>query len=120
MKKSFFFAFIACAMFLFNSCTVDKAKEAFADGTLSIGSTYEEVIAVLGEPLAREFRGEYHIFSTYVTPLTLDFKNEATFVISYKKGEDGVFRVEKTFTNTLEYTDYMIQVSKEYGYDLWF
>lgn len=100
MKKSIFISMFACIMLMLSSCSdtvVDKMQQALEDGTLYVGCTYDEVVAVLGEPETIMDRGD-EMEAVYVTYKTIDY-TKMTCAVVYKE-IDGVNRVTMFLSDT--------------------
>lgn len=100
MKKILFYSVIACVIMMFPSCSdtcVDKMHQALEDGTLYVGCTYDEVVAVLGEPETIMDRGD-EMEAIYVTYKTVDYR-KMTCAFVYKE-IDGVNRVTMFLSDT--------------------
>ncbi len=100
MKKSIFISMFACIMLMLSSCSdtvVDKMHQALEDGTLYVGCTYDEVVAVLGEPETIMDRGD-EMEAIYVTYKTVDYR-KMTCAVVYKE-IDGVNRVTMFLSDT--------------------
>jgi len=89
----------ACMAFMV-SCSAGKAKDAFKNGTLAAGSTYEEMVAAIGEP-TKEKQAKEGVLATYSTIVT----NSHMFIL-IEKNEDGQLVITDYTDNAINAISY--------------
>lgn len=103
--KKLLLLLLVCLAFTISSCGNEgKAADAFENGTLKVGSTYEEVINAVGEP-DHDYQSPRMRLLMYSTPLLNSF-----YYFKLTPGSDGVMRVaettdDSTTGNLWEYND---------------
>lgn len=102
------FLFGLCLACLLIGCSAGKAKSAFEDGKISLGSTYEEMVEAIGEP-TKEKANDKGRMATYSTVLT----NTHIFIL-LEKDANGVEHVTAYTDDNLE----TIAYSKKLGLPL--
>lgn len=97
-----------CVVITLASCSAGKAKDAFAEEKITIGSTYEEMVDAIGEP-TRAKSSDKGMLATYSTILT----NSHVFIL-LEKDANGVEHISAYTDDNIE----TIKYSKKLGLSL--
>lgn len=77
--------FIGMCAVMFTACSAGKASDAFKDGSVKIGSTYQEMVDVIGEP-TKKYESDICMMAQYTTLIT----DSHVFVLLEQNEEQGL------------------------------
>lgn len=101
---------ISCLTCVLVSCSAGKARDAFNSGEVKVGSTYQEMVDVLGEPTQKK-GNDKGMIASYSTILT----NSHIYIL-LEKDEKGQLLITTYSDDNLQAVAYR----KKLGMNIWF